>query len=83
VINIIDRLRSFANFVPYYDLSIQNENVITIYQFSLWQFRLYENFSDGDNEMYEKQRRILIFGALGYFKLGRLWKVWDDWCHAN
>ena len=30
-----------------------------------------------------KQRRIFIFGAPGYFKLGPFWKVRDDWCHTN
>jgi len=29
------------------------------------------------------QRRIFIFGDLGYFKLGAFWKVCDDWCHTN
>jgi len=28
-------------------------------------------------KVYE-QRRIFIFGALGYFKLGPFWKVYND-----
>jgi len=33
--------------------------------------------------MAREQGQIFILGALGYFKLGPLFKVCDDWCHTN